>query len=139
MSDLLHRLRAGLARGPGPVRLGWHGRQRRRFLSEYHEMRARAGADLFRVDGGLVWFGQAPLPSGDVAEVAIRYHAAHPAVPPAVFVLSPARLAERLPRRPDGSVSLLAPGDYHAGLTAFDFWLWTLRLLRELDAMGELR
>jgi hypothetical protein len=128
--DLLDRLRAGLAGGPSPIRLGWHGRQRRRFLHEYHEMRARSGAHLYRVDGVLVWFGRMPLRSG-VAEVAIRYHPAHPLAPPGVFVLSPSDLVERLPRRPDGSLALLSPGDYHAGLTAFDFWIWTRRLLRE--------
>lgn len=133
MADTLYRLRATLAAGPRPVRLGWYGRQRRRFLHEYHEMKARTGADLYRVGGRLLWYGRLPRPGRDAAEVVIRYHPAHPAAPPRVFVLAPAWLAERLPRRDDGSIVLLSPGDYHAGLTAFDFWIWTRRLLDAVD------
>lgn len=133
MSDFLDRLRTGLSRGPRVVRLGWHGRQRRRFLHEYHEMRARSGADLFHVDGRLVWRGTIPLRTGE-AEVVVCYHRAHPAVAPSVYVLSPDSIVPRLPRRPDGSLALLAPRDHHAGLTAYDFWTYAERVLRELDA-----
>lgn len=130
MTALSERLRVALARGPAPVALGWHERHRHRFLGEYHEMKTWADGELYRVDGALVWSGRLPSSVGDV-EWAIRYGARHPSAEPAVFVLSPEDVARALPLGADGRVRVLAEGDWHPGLTAFDLW----RLLRRLLMM----
>lgn len=125
----LDDLRTALAAGPRPVQLSWYTRQRRRFLHEFHEMKARTPAELLGVRRALVWRGE--MPAGDAtAEVAICYHPAHPIAAPRVFVLSPPEVAARLPRYLDGSVAVFEPGSWHAGLTAYDAWLYLSKLLR---------
>lgn len=138
MSAPWDRVRAALARTPGPVRLRWAERSRRRFLGEYHEMKARSGADLFDTTLGLVWYGALPSSWGPV-EYAIRYHRLHPAVPPAVYVLSPSSVRGALPSRGDGRLDLLGPRDWHAGLTAFDVWQWLAAMVIGLSESEEER
>lgn len=132
MPMTLERLRNALSRQPRPLRLRWNERHRHRFLNEYHEMKARSPAELYRLDEDLVWFGHVRDAIDQPVEVAIRYQREHPSRPPQVFVLSPSSVAEALPRAADGSIQVLSPGAYHAGLTVFDFWCWIRRLVMDL-------
>ncbi len=116
-TDLRDRLRRALN---APFRLEWNDRHRRRFLSEYHEMKARAGAELYLIGGRLTWAGTL---LGQV-EWAIRYHPTHPAVMPSVHVLSPSEAVAALGGDAEGRVVVLAPGGWHGALTAYDLWLW---------------
>lgn len=124
------RLRAALVRGSAPVVLAWNERHRHRFLTEFHEMKAWAAGELFRLDGALVWFGRLASSAGEV-EWAIRYDERHPGVEPAVFVLAPDGVAQAMARGRDGRVRVLSEGDWHPGLTAFDLW----RMLRRQLSM----
>lgn len=135
MSALLERLRASLRAAPVPVDLAWHVRHRRRFLHEYHEMKARADADLYRLDGALVWLGRFAR-GGEPVSFAIRYAERHPAVAPRVFVLEPAWVAATLPTGRDGAVEMLAPGAWHSGLTVYDLYCWLRRLVGAVGAFG---
>lgn len=124
--DLRDRLRRALN---APFRLEWHDRHRRRFLSEYHEMKARAGAELYLIGGRLTWAGTlpwagSPLGAGPGVEWIIRYHPAHPAVMPSVHVLAPSEAVAALGGDGEGRVVVLAPGGWHGALTAYDLWLW---------------
>ena len=130
MTDIVARLRRALVTHTvsSPTSLAWFERQRHRFLHEYHEMRARAGAKLHRVDGRLVWYGRMWCPHGGPLEYAIAYDDDHPHQPPRVFALGPAEWVTRLGAAPDGGeVQVVNQADHHAGLTAFDYWIWLRR------------
>lgn len=117
-------LRSHVRRAIGaPRRLDWHERHRHRFLHEYHEMKARAGAELYQVGDRLTWSGQ--LPVGETAvEWAIQYHPAHPSVAPTVFVMDPALIATALGADRKGRVRVITGRGWHSGLTAYDLWRW---------------
>ena len=107
-----------------PYRMAWNERHRHRFLAEYHEMKARAGAELFWVEGCLTWSGRLAGRWPEPVHWAIRYHPAHPTVMPSVHVLAPAAAVAALRADAEGRVPVLTPGGWHGGLTAFDLWLW---------------
>lgn len=128
--DVSERLRRVLRL---PRRLTWNERHRHRFLAEYHEMKARAAAELYLVGGRLTWSGSLPS-AGARVEWAIRYHPSHPVVMPSVHVLAPAAAVLALNGDAEGRVQVLAPEGWHGGLTAFDLWLWLRDLVAGLAA-----
>lgn len=121
-----------LARAMGaPRRLAWHERHRHRFLHEYNEMKARADAELYAVDGRLTWSGTLSL-GGNAITWAIAYHRAHPSVAPTVFVLDPPAVRAALGADTRGRVRVLTQG-WHSGLMALDMWRW---LKARVDALA---
>lgn len=122
----IKRLRRAIG---APVHLRWHERHRRRFLHEYHEMKARAGAELFWLGDQLVWAGKIQI-EDVVIEWVIQYHRAHPAIGPTVRILSPTHVMKALNADSNGRVRVYSQGSWHAGLTALDAWHWLRQMLR---------